>query len=124
MTTGQAPLWDLQYLDSSFGEEKSSDCLGSSSWKFEVITDKGYIICWTEQTLKRKHSRRMSSNHIYGVIRSDCNQSHRSNYLFNWVRASACHCLLAEKSFYFGNHLFKDICGIHEAILKPMWVVN
>jgi hypothetical protein len=26
MTTSQASLWDLQYQDSSFGEEKSSDC--------------------------------------------------------------------------------------------------
>jgi hypothetical protein len=26
MTTSQASLWDLQYQDSIFGEEKSSDC--------------------------------------------------------------------------------------------------
>jgi hypothetical protein len=26
MKTSQASLWDLQYQDSSYGEEKSSDC--------------------------------------------------------------------------------------------------
>jgi hypothetical protein len=26
MTTSLASLWDLQYQDSSFGEEKHSDC--------------------------------------------------------------------------------------------------
>jgi hypothetical protein len=66
----------------------------------------------------------MNSNPTKGVIRSNCIQSYRSNYLFNWVRGSAWHSLLAEKSFSFGNHLFKDICGINEAILKCMWVVN
>jgi hypothetical protein len=93
---------------------------GNNPWKFEVKSDRYSISCLTEQTLKRKHSRRMSST-LHRIIGSKYIQEPQV-WLPLWPGSGNLHAilyLLNTTSLLTIFHLRRFV-----ASMRPCWNPN